>query len=113
MIVPIPYVFASIGITSIVVSIPMMLRWVPMNRWYGVRTRKAFASDENWYEINAFGGKAFFLFGLFLVAVAWFGRDVLPDPRDLLAPFAMAVPALALLVVLLAVWLFSRRFPDE
>ena len=96
MIVPIPYVFASIGITSIVVSIPMMLRWVPMNRWYGVRTRKAFASDENWYEINAFGGKAFFLFGLFLVAVAWFGRDILPDPRDLLAPFVMAVPALAL-----------------
>ena len=113
MIVPIPYVFAGIGIASMLVSIPIMLRRVPMNRWYGVRTRKAFVSEDNWYEINAFGGKAFFLFGLLLVAVAWFGRDILPDPRDLLAPFVMAIPALALLVVLLALWLFSRRLPDK
>ena len=112
MIVPIPYVFAGIGIASMLVSIPMMLRRVPMNRWYGVRTRKAFVSDENWYEINAFGGKAFFLFGLFLVAVAWFGRDVLPDPRDASAAAVMALPALALLGVLLAIRWFSRRFPE-
>ena len=112
MIVPIPYVFAGIGIASIAVSVPLILRRVPMNRWYGVRTRRAFASDEAWYEINAFGGRAFFLFGLFLVAVAWFGRDVLPDPRDALAAVMMAVPAVALLVVLLAVRWFSRRFPE-
>ena len=112
MIVPIPWVFAGIGIASIAVSIPMILRRVPMNRWYGVRTRRAFASDEAWYEINAFGGKAFFLFGLFLAAVAWFGRDVLPDPRDPLAAAAMGLPAVALLAVLLAVRMFSRRFPD-
>lgn len=113
MIVPIPWVFAGIGIVSMLVSIPMMLRRVPMNRWYGVRTRKAFVSDENWYEINAFGGKAFFLFGLFLVAVAWFGRDVLPDPRDASAALVMGLPMGALLVVLAALWLYSRRFPDE
>lgn len=112
MIVPIPWVFAGIGIASMAVSIPMILRWVPMNRWYGVRTRRAFASDEAWYEINAFGGKAFFVFGLFLVAVAWFGRDVLPDPRDALAPVMMGVPAAALFVVLFAVRRFSRRFPE-
>jgi hypothetical protein len=113
MIVPIPCVFAGIGIVSMLVSIPMILRRVPMNRWYGVRTRKAYASEENWYEINAFGGKAFFVFGLLLVAVAWFGRDILPAPRDASAAVVMALPALALFVVLLAVWLFSRRFPDQ
>ena len=113
MIVPIPWVFTGIGIASIAVSIPMILHRVPMNRWYGARTRKAFAWDEAWYEINAFGGKAFFVFGLLLVAVAWFGRDVLPDPREPLAAVVMAVPAVALLAVLLAVRLFSGRFPDE
>ena len=113
MIVPIPWVFAGIGIASIAVSIPMILRRVPMNRWYGVRTRKAYASEEAWYEINAFGGKAFFLFGLLLAAVAWFGRDMLPDPRDASAALVMGLPVAAMLVVLLAVRRFSRRFPED
>ena len=111
--VHLPGPLVSIGVASVVVSVPLILRRVPMNRWYGVRTRKAFVSDENWYEINAFGGKAFFLFGLFLVAVAWFGRDVLPDPRDASAALVMGLPMGALLVVLAALWLYSRRFPDE
>jgi hypothetical protein len=45
MIVPISWVFAGIGIVSMLVSIPMILRRVPMNRWYGVRTRNAFGSS--------------------------------------------------------------------
>jgi hypothetical protein len=111
MILPLPWVFAGIGVVMMATSVPLMLRRVPMNRWYGVRTRKAYASEEAWYEINAFGGRAFFLFGLLLVAVAWFGRDVLPDPRDPLAALAIGLPAVALLAVLLALNRFSRRFP--
>lgn len=48
MIVPIPYVFGGIGVASIAVAVPLILRWVPMNRWHGVCTRKALASEENW-----------------------------------------------------------------
>jgi hypothetical protein len=58
MILPLPWVFAGIGVAMMATSVPLMLRRVPMNRWYGVRTRKAYASEEAWYEINAFGGRA-------------------------------------------------------
>jgi len=112
MIVPIPWVIAGIGVASIAVSVPLVLRWIPMNRWYGIRTRKAFVSEENWYEINAYGGKAFFVFGLLLVAVAWFGRDLAPDPRSSLAPLFMFLPLAALVPVLIAIRGFSRRLPD-
>lgn len=42
----------------ILVSIPLVLRRVPRNRAYGVRTPATLADDRVWYEANAFGGKA-------------------------------------------------------
>ena len=37
MIVPVPYVHIGIGLTSILLAIPLIRRKVPMNRLYGVR----------------------------------------------------------------------------
>ena len=108
-----PGPLVSIGAISVVVSVPLILRWIPMNRWYGIRTRKAFASEENWYEINAYGGKAFFLFGVFLLAVAWLGRDLMPGPRDPLMALVVLLPLAALVPVMLAIRAYSRRLPDE
>ena len=112
MIVPIPWVIGGIGVASVAVSLPLALGWVPMNRWYGIRTRKAFVSEENWYALNVYGGKVFCVFGLFLVALAWFGRGFAPDPRSLLAPMFMLVPLAALVPALLAIRLYSRRLTD-
>jgi hypothetical protein len=106
----IPDPLTSIGAMSVVVSVPLILRWVPMNRWYGIRTRKAFASEENWYAINAYGGKLFFAFGAFLLAVAWFGGDF---ARDLRGPFMPLLPLVALVPVFVLIRAFSRRLPDE
>lgn len=39
-------------------SLPMIFRRIPMNDLYGARFKAAFRSKENWYEINAYGGKA-------------------------------------------------------
>jgi uncharacterized membrane protein len=38
-------------------SIPLILGKVPPNAWYGFRVPRAFASQENWYRINRYGGK--------------------------------------------------------
>lgn len=109
----IPDPLISIGTISVVVSMPLIRRRVPMNRWYGIRTRKAFASEDNWYAINAYGGKVFFVFGVFLLAVAWFGRDFAPDPRSPLMPLYMLLPLVALVPVFVLIRAFSRRLPDE
>ena len=72
MIVPIPYVHVGMGLLAILLSVPLILRTVPMNCVYGIRVRKAYVSEENWYRINAFGGKAIFAFGLFLLGFSFF-----------------------------------------
>ena len=37
-------------------SVPLILRLVPPNRFYGVRTRKTLADDRIWYPANRLGG---------------------------------------------------------
>jgi hypothetical protein len=55
------------GILMILISIPHVLRKIPMNRWMGFRIAKAFESDENWYDINAYGGKALIFWSVVLM----------------------------------------------
>ena len=45
------------GVLIIGISIPLVKRKIKMNRFYGFRIRKAFESDEIWYDLNAYGGK--------------------------------------------------------
>jgi uncharacterized membrane protein len=39
-----------------VVSVPLMLRLIPPNPIYGVRTRRTMAEPAVWFDVNAFGG---------------------------------------------------------
>ena len=113
MIVPIPSVHAGIGALLSVIAIPLILRRVPMNHLYGVRIPKAFISSENWYEINAYGGKLLFGFGLFLLAVGWLGRDLAPPPTNPWAPVWLVVPLLGFVPVIARITAFARRLPDQ
>lgn len=45
------------GILFIVISLPLVLEKIPMNSLYGVRFKKSYESEENWYKINRYGGK--------------------------------------------------------
>ena len=53
----------------IVVAVPLIQRKVKMNRWYGMRIKKAFASEDNWYQINAYAAKRLILYALVLAAI--------------------------------------------
>jgi len=39
-------------IVSILISLPLVLKLVPPNRWYGFRTRKTMSNADIWYEAN-------------------------------------------------------------
>ncbi len=66
------FVLANCGcaLLSIAISVPLVLRKVPMNIWYGFRIKKAFMSDELWYDINAYGGKQMILGSLGMIAAS-------------------------------------------
>jgi hypothetical protein len=61
-IVPVDTVLLGLGLLVGILSIPLLLGWIPRNRFYGVRVPAAFASEENWYAINSFGAKRLLLF---------------------------------------------------
>jgi len=68
----------TLGVTTVAIallimgiSVPLVLRRVPMNIFYGVRFPQSYKSKQNWYEINERGGRILiywcipmFLFGL-------------------------------------------------
>ena len=58
-----------LGIVTILISIPLYLGKVKMNGIYGFRIRKAFESEQNWYQINRYGAKALMLWAVVLMAV--------------------------------------------
>ena len=44
----------NLGVIIFIISLPLMLRKVPMNQTYGIRIKAAFKSEASWYEINAY-----------------------------------------------------------
>jgi hypothetical protein len=54
----------SISVMMIVLCLPLISGAVERNGIYGIRTKKAFKSKENWDAINKFGGKAFLIFSI-------------------------------------------------
>ena len=57
------------SVVFILISIPLLKRKIPMNRWYGARFKKSFESDENWYLINAYSAKQLILWSIPLLVI--------------------------------------------
>lgn len=58
----------GIAVLTVALSIPLVMRKIKMNRFYGVRIPKSFSSDTNWYEINAYGGRQLIIWSILPLA---------------------------------------------
>ena len=69
-------IFALLNIISAVliigISIPLVLRKIKMNYWYGIRIKESFISEDNWYIINEYGGKQMIIWSvpLFIAGIS-------------------------------------------
>jgi hypothetical protein len=99
------------GLLLIGLAVPLVRRRVPMNRWYGVRVRKAYVSDSNWYAINEVGGRWLAAAGAVLALI---GGAVLLWPPKTVAGLLIAslAPAPLVLFILIPVLRFARRLPS-
>lgn len=59
----------ALGPVLIVLSIPMILRWIPPNRLYGLRIPPTSRDRSVWYDANALYGRHMFLLGLLMVSL--------------------------------------------
>ncbi len=109
MLIPIPWVHTGLAVISIVASLPLIARKVPMNRAYGFRLPQAFRSERNWYDINAYGGKWLLAFGLFLLGFEVLTGTSAPPPESPWAPVYLVVPLIGLVPMLLFVTTYARH----
>jgi membrane-associated PAP2 superfamily phosphatase len=99
------------GLLFIALALPLILRKVARNRWYGVRIPQAFAAEANWYAINAVGGRWMAVAGGVLALV---GGGVLRFPPTTLGGLLVAslAPVPLVLFTLIPVLRFARRLPS-
>ena len=112
MIVPIQYVHLGLGILTAVFSLPLIYRKIPLNRAYGIRIRAAFASNDNWYSINEYGGKLFFVFGLFILCFSFLTWQYAPSPTSIWAPVYLVTPLLAIIPLIMLINRYAKRLPQ-
>jgi hypothetical protein len=97
------------GVLLFGLSLPLLLRKVPMNDLYGIRIPAAFKSEQRWYDINAYGGRQFAAWSWLPIAVGVAGFFIPVGAADVYAPASLAVAAVAALVPTLLVYRWSRR----
>ena len=57
------------GPVLVLLSIPLMLRWIPPNRSYGFRVPATLRDSSVWYDVNALSARHLFLLGILMIAV--------------------------------------------
>ena len=96
-----------LGPILVLLSIPLILRWIPRNRLYGLRIASTLANDSVWYDVNALHGRHLFMLG----AVMVFLEFVLPSTLRLWVLRTIAIVGLATIVI--ADWRTANRLRRE
>ena len=74
------FLFALVGLLFVGLSIPLIQKRVPPNRYYGFRTARTLSDPKIWYEVNHLSGNDLFVAGalitissltMLLLAQAW------------------------------------------
>ncbi|MEM7483057.1 MAG: SdpI family protein [Acidobacteriota bacterium] len=89
-------------------SIPLLQERIAPNRLYGVRFKKSFESEENWYRINRYGGKLLLYWS---VVVGIIGLLALTPPvgRSEGLAFAFAMAPILVVIPCWQAYRFAQR----
>lgn len=84
------------GILFVLISIPLVKKKVPMNKVYGFRFAKSFASQENWFDINHYGGNQLLRWSvlLFIIGILYFIFPIQESPHQAFNTFLAVAPIL-------------------
>ena len=91
------YIHTGFGVLLAAVALPLILRRIPMNHFYGVRVAAAFTSDARWYDINAYGGRLLFVYGVLVALFGVLAKDLTPAKTS---PWFLAFAGLPLVLPL-------------
>jgi len=99
-----PILGLSLCVTGLIVlagSVPLRLGLIGPNRTIGIRFAQSFASIENWYSINRFGGNALIIWALSALAMG----GVVMSSRKLSSRIAIIIAVIYPLTIVFPVFL--------
>jgi hypothetical protein len=97
----------ALGPVLILLSIPLVFRWVPRNRLYGFRVGATLRHDVVWYDVNAHSARQMLILGAVMVALEF----VLPVALRNQLLSALAVIGLVAITVIN--WRRANRLAGE
>ena len=97
----------AIGPVLIVLSIPLMLRWIPQNRFYGLRIPATCRNKSVWYDANALCGRHLLLLGLLMVTLEFL------LPRSMRSLVLATVGWIGFVGITVADWRTANRWLRE
>jgi uncharacterized membrane protein len=104
--------YIIIGLILMAISIPLKNAKVAMNHFYGVRLKKSYSSEKNWYLMNAYGGKQLLIWSAVIVVlgmitffIPFYGSEIY------IALFAF-LPLVVLVIPIYLIVRYSRTLSD-
>ncbi|HTZ79390.1 MAG TPA: SdpI family protein [Stellaceae bacterium] len=103
------FLFMAMPALLFVLGVPLALKLIPPNRFYGFRTRKTFSSLDAWYRINLATGFAMMAAGAVGgLAVLALSQDSIALQPDLRYAAGILLTAAASLLFLALVAVYAR-----
>jgi uncharacterized membrane protein len=88
-------------------AVPLMLRLIPQNPVYGLRTERTLTQQSAWFEVNAFGGRALLIAaGVAALLIMVYQGTWLRSGWAQLAVFVLAIAA-----AVISTLVFERKLP--
>lgn len=109
----IPMVFSGVGLVMFAASLPLWLRLVPTNPFYGVRLPGTMKSSKRWYDVNAHAGKQLFFWSLAIIGAGIAGFFQLPRHQDSYSWAAVTLTLVAVASVVISTLWWMHRNPAD
>jgi uncharacterized membrane protein len=97
----------ALGPILILASIPLILRWIPRNHFYGLRVPATLSDESIWYDANALCGRHLFLLGLVMVVLEFLLS------RPMRVPILGAIGAVGSFGIIAVDWRTANRWRRE
>jgi hypothetical protein len=99
---------SSTGVLLIGLSVPLILKRVAMNQFYGVRIARAYESEANWYAINSYGGRVLAIAGALILGLGLY-LFTSPPSSTLAASLLALAPVPIVLLAAIPILRFAKR----
>jgi hypothetical protein len=96
-----------------IAAIPLWLRMVPINPFFGVRLSSVMTSNERWYAVNAHAGKKLFWWSLTVIGAGIAGFYQLPRHQDAYPWAALVLTLVAVMASVISTLWWLRQNPVD